>query len=64
MTLDYAPLEEVYTPSPNQQAEVMVHSKPKKTTFNPSDLFKNDKTECNFILFLFIIGATVIMIRR
>lgn len=63
MAVDYAPLEEVYTPSPEQQAEVVVRST-KKTTFNPNDLFQNDKTECNFILILFIIGAMIIMIRR
>lgn len=63
MAVDYAPLEEVYTPSPEQQAEVVVRST-KKTTFNPNDLFQNDKTECNFILILFIVGAMIIMIRR
>ena len=66
MAVDYAPLEEVYTPSPEQQEEVVSSSarRTKKTTFNPNDLFENDKTECNFILILFIFGATILMIRR
>ena len=63
MAVDYAPLEEVYTPSPEQQAEVVVR-RTKKTTFSPNDLFQNDKTECNFILIIFIVGAMIIMIRR
>lgn len=64
MAIDYAPLEDAYEPpvgsGADKPASAPAREPQRKATSQIADFFKNDKTECNYILAIFLIGVLII----